>query len=124
MKGVVLLVSIFLLTVSAENCGKKLKPGVYKGKLEIKQLCMNYTVRLVKGDLDTSKIVSSWTDESTNKTYNNVFGLRNPCQFPHSIKQADEFYFVIDTPSKKECVVCMAYYPTPPRKLAFKVVNP
>ena len=126
MKLFLLLSGIFLLTVSAERCGSSAKnePARLKGKLEIKALCMNYTISLLTGHLPDSLLDKTWTDETTGKTYNNVFGLGSPCNFPDSIKEGDEFYFVIDTPSQKECVVCMAFYPTPPRKLAFKVVNP
>jgi len=115
---------IFLLTVSAENCNKKEKSGeVFKGKLEIKAICMNYTVKLTEGNIDTSKIAGAWTDETTKKQYSNVFALENPCNFPDSIKQDDEFYFTMDTASTKACMVCMAYYPIPGKKLPIKIIK-
>lgn len=117
------LVFIFLLTISAENCNKKKDAEVYKGRLEIKALCMNYTVKLTAGNIDTSKIVASWTDESTKKNYSNVFALQNPCNFPASINQGDEFYFVLDTAVVASCAVCLAYYPTPEKKLAIKIIE-
>jgi len=126
MKLLIALSSIFLLTVSADKCdskNKKTEPGVYKAKLETKALCMNYTLRLLEGDIDTSLIVANWTDESTGKSYNNVFALGSPCTFPATIEQGDEFYFKIDSSEKQECAVCMAYYPTPPKKLSIKVVE-
>ena len=83
---------------------------------------MNYTISLVEGNIDTSLISGNWTDESTGKSYRKVFGLANPCDFPASIKEGDEFSFVIDTAKGKDCAVCMAYYPTPPHKLSIKVV--
>ena len=83
---------------------------------------MNYTLALVEGNADSSLINTSWTDESSGKAYKNVFGLANPCDFPENIKEGDEFYFVIDTAKGKNCPVCMAYYPTPPKKLSIKVV--
>ena len=124
MKLLFILSAIFLLMISAGNCNKK-KDGeeVYKGRLEIKAICMNYTVKLIEGNIDTSKIVSNWTDESTNKNYSSVFALQNPCNFPATIKQGDEFYFVIDTAAASDCVVCMAYYPTPRKKLAIKIIE-
>jgi hypothetical protein len=124
MQRLLFLSAFFLLTVSAENCNKKDKPGeVYKARLEIKAICMNYTIKLIEGNIDTSKIVGSWTDETTKKTYSNVFALENPCNFPATIKQGDEFYFTIDSTSKDPCIVCMAYYPTPGKKLPIKIVN-
>ena len=125
MKLLLLLAGLFTLTASADKCGKKEKSSggtKLKAKLETKALCMNYTLRLLEGNVDTSLIVSSWTDESTGKQYNNVFGLGNPCDFPDSIQEGDEFYFTIDTARKKDCMVCMAFYPTPPRKLTIKVI--
>ena len=84
---------------------------------------MNYTVKLTEGNIDTSIITGIWTDETTKTTYSNVFALQNPCNFPENIKQGDEFYFKIDTASSKPCMVCMAYYPVPPKKLAIKIIN-
>ena len=124
MKVFLLLSTIFLLTVSADQCGKKkTTSGTYKAKLEIKGICMNYTLRLLDGNIDTSLITANWTDETTGKSYNNVFALGSPCTFPANIEQGDDFYFMIDTTSKQQCAVCMAYYPTPPRKLSIKVVE-
>lgn len=126
MKLLVLLICILTLTISADKCGDKkagAAAGKYKARLETKGICMNYTLRLLEGDIDTSMITASWTDESTNKSYTNVFALASPCTFPANIEQGDDFYFVIDTTQKQECVVCMAYYPTPPRKLSIKVVD-
>jgi hypothetical protein len=132
MQRLIFLSIVFLLTISAENCNKKEKKAaeikekkedVYKGRLEIKAICMNYTVKLTEGNIDTSKIVSEWRDETTKKTYSNVFALQNPCNFPATINQADEFYFTIDTLSTATCMVCMAYYPVPPKKLSIKIIN-
>jgi len=119
MKIALLLTSLSLLILSASDCGKK--DTVYKGKLEIRGICMNYTIRLLEGDMDTSLLVAGWTDETTGKSYKNVFRLGSPCTFPSTINEGDEFYFTIDTSEVKECAVCMAYYPTPPKKLAIKV---
>lgn len=125
MKLFILLTSIFIVTVSADKCSSdKSQSTKYKAKLEIKALCMNYTFKLIEGNMDTSMINTSWTDETTNKTYQNVFGFVNPCDFLPSIKEGDEFWFVIDSTTKgKECAVCLAYYPTPPKKLWIKVVD-
>ena len=124
MKILIPLTVVFLVSLPAKNCNEKKKENsLYKGRLEIKALCMNYTIKLAEGNLDTSKVTAGWTDESTGKSYTNVFGLANPCDFPSSIKQGDEFYFSIDTAKEKNCAVCLAYYPTSPKKLIIKVVN-
>lgn len=124
MQRIFFLTVIFLITVSAENCNEKKNTGeVYKGRLEIRAICMNYTIKLVEGNMDTAKILSNWTDESTKKSYSNVFALENPCNFPVTIKQGDEFYFVVDTVYNTPCAVCEAYYPVPGKKLSIKIIE-
>jgi hypothetical protein len=124
MKQFILLSAITTLLLSNSDCSTRPKiDGQYKGKLEIASICMNYTIRVIEGNMDTSKIVTSWTDETTNKSYRNVFKLGSPCDFPGSIKHGDEFYFTIDAEKGKDCMVCMAYYPTPPKALSIKVVQ-
>jgi len=123
MKLFLLLSALSILVLSASDCNDKKVSEKYKGKLEIAGICMNYTIRITEGIIDTAKISASWTDEVTNKNYANVFRLGSPCDFSSTIKEGDEFYFVIDTAQPKECAVCMAYYPTPPRSLNIKVVE-
>jgi hypothetical protein len=124
MRLIILLSFIFLLSATAKSCKEQqLPPGCYKGRLEIKALCMNYTISIQSKNFDTSMVVANWTDETTGKAYKNVFDLGSKCNFPDSIKAGDEFYFTIDSSSVQNCMVCMAYYPTPPKKLPIKVLN-
>ena len=124
MQRLFILLAVFFTTVSAEKCNEKKNDSeVYKGRLEIKAICMNYTVKLIEGNIDTANIVSNWTDETSGKSYTNVFALKNPCNFPATIKQGDEFYFVIDTAAAAPCIVCMAYYPVPGKKLPIKIIS-
>ncbi len=123
MKQFLLYSILATLLLSNSDCSKKKSEERYKGKLEIAGICMNYTISVLEGEMDTAAIVNNWTDETTNKTYTDVFKLGNPCDFPSTIKQGDEFYFTIDTTGGKDCVVCMAYYPTPSKAVSIKVVN-
>lgn len=123
MKRFILISAIATLLLSNSDCSDKKDGKKYKGRLEIAAICMNYTVSVIEGDIDGNLIVDSWTDETTNKSYNKVFKLGNPCDFPSTIKQGDEFYFVIDTAKGKDCAVCMAYYPVPTKALKIKVVE-
>ncbi len=120
MKQIFLYPMLAMLLLSNSDCSKK-KSEQYKGKLEVAGICMNYTIRITEGNIDTSRIAANWIDETTNLSYSNVFRLGNPCDFPASIKQDDEFYFTIDNGKGKDCAVCMAYYPTPPKALSIKV---
>jgi len=123
MKRFILLFTLAILVLSNSDCTKNKSTVRYKGKLEITGICMNYTIRVTEGNIDPALIVDNWTDETTSKSYDKVFRLGNPCDFPATLKQGDEFYFTIDTAKGKECAVCMAYYPTPPKALSIKVVT-
>lgn len=123
-----ILVGLFayLLTVPGAVCGKSAegnKPSAtcLKGKLEVAGICRNYTISVQGANIDTSKVQASWTDPTTNKTYQNVFRLGSLCSFPEDIKEGDEFYFTISDKEDKDCVTCMAYYPTPQKQLFINV---
>ena len=127
MKVLFLAASLFLLMAKEDCKTKKAKmdtsvPGCYKGKLEIKGGCMNYTISITSNNFDTSLVMADWTDENTGKTYNNVFALKTRCTFPDTINAGDEFYFMIDSTSVQNCAVCLMYYPVPPKKLSIKVI--
>ncbi len=124
MKTFLLLSALTTLILSSSDCKKKATGSTYKAKLEIAGICMNYTIGILDGDIDTSLITATWRDEMSEKIYTNVFRLDSPCTFPDSIKQGDEFYFTIDTLPKEPCMVCQAYYPTPSKALSIKVVAP
>lgn len=124
MRPFILLSALSAVMLSAGDCSmKKGETKKYKARLEIKAICMNYTIQLLEGTIDTSRVAANWTDETTNKSYTNVFALENPCSFPADIKQGDEFYFTIDTAKQENCIVCMAYYPKPPKALPIKVTG-
>jgi hypothetical protein len=123
MKLLLLVASLVFISASTKSCKEDLPAGCYKGKLEIKAECMNYTISIQSRNFDTSMVVSNWTDDNTGKTYKNVFGLSSRCTFPDSLKAGDEFYFTIDSTTVQNCMVCMAYYPTPEKKLSIKVLN-
>jgi hypothetical protein len=123
MKLLSVVTSVLLLSLFSSCAGSK-KGGsqALKARLEIQGICSNYTIKLLEGSLNKSLIEASWKDETTGTTYTDVFGLANPCNFPATLKKGDEFYFVIDTAKQQDCAVCMAYYPTPQKKLSIKVV--
>ncbi|MCW3074795.1 MAG: hypothetical protein JWP69_1864 [Flaviaesturariibacter sp.] len=115
---------LVMATVSNYACQpqKKAMVNCYKGRLEIKALCMNYTIKVLDSGIDRSLIVDQWKDESTGKTYTNVFALGSRCTFPANLKEGDEFYFTINNTPNQDCAVCMAYYPVPEKKLSIKVL--
>ena len=127
MKFLFLIVS-FVLLMTKEDCKTKKgntninTAGCYKGRLEVKGGCMNYTISITSPSFDTSLVAGTWTDENTGKTYKNVFALKSKCTFPENINAGDEFYFMIDSTSVQNCAVCLMYYPVPPKKLSIKVI--
>ena len=123
MKIYSLIPLAFIVAIATNKCKNKKADNHYKGRLEIKAICMNYTIKLLEGSLDTTQVVAEWKDETTGKTYKNVFALGSVCSFPSTIREGDEFYFTIDPDPVRNCAVCMAYYPKPPKSVAIKVVN-
>lgn len=123
MKIYLLTPLVLIFSVTTEKCKNKSESNVYKGKLEVKGMCMNYTIKLLEGNLDTSRLVSTWKDEVTGKTHNNVFALGSACSFPATINEGDEFHFMFDSSYVSNCAVCLAYYPKPAKSIAIKVVN-
>jgi hypothetical protein len=128
MKFFFLFASLVLVTTTKENCKTKkgntkvATPGCYKGKLEVKGGCMNYTISITSPNFDTSLVMASWTDENTGKAYQNVFALNSRCTFPGNINEGDEFYFMMDSTTVQNCAVCLMYYPVPPKKLSIKII--
>ena len=122
MKKFLILSAMSFLLLSNSDCSKK-NATTYRGKLEIKGICMNYTISVLADGFDTSLVANSWTDDVTGKAYQNVFRLGSPCNFPADINEGDEFDFIVDTTTKQACAVCEAYYPTPPKALAIKVIR-
>jgi hypothetical protein len=124
IKTILLTSFISLALIGQEKCSdESKKDGCYKGRLEIKGICSNYTIKVLEGRIDTSKVAATWIDENTGRTYTNVFALDSPCSFPADIEQGDEFYFTLKEERDKDCNVCMAYYPTPPKRLFISVTK-
>jgi hypothetical protein len=114
---------ILLIFLSSSTCNKASKnKNCFKAKLEIKGICMNYTISLLEGDTAALLLAPEWTDETSGKKYTNVFALSNPCGFP-DLKEGEEFYFTLEKDAKKDCMVCEAYYPTPAQKNNIRVIT-
>ena len=125
------LVSLSLLLVmagSAYQCNNKMvaADSVLKGKLVISEICSHFVIQVTSGKLDTAFVTNGWKDDKRNKTYDNVFTVSNRCGFADmKLKEGDEFEFIIDkNPPPENCLVCMAFYPTPPKRNAIKLSQP
>jgi hypothetical protein len=121
MLRIIVFVLLVLFISPSFQCKKNGLSGCYKARLELKGVCMNYTIKVLEGNIDTSLIEKNWTNPANGVTYQNVFGLGSVCDFPGEINQGDEFYFQIGNRSNNGCAVCLAYYPTPQKKLSITV---
>lgn len=122
--AVIIAAVLFSGTTACSSKATKGGGSRYKARFEVAGMCSNYTFSVIEGKIDPFRVEATWTDPQTNKTYWKAFGISNPCDFPSTIKEGDTFYFEI-VPEKKDqkCAVCMAFYPTPAKKLHIKVVQ-
>ena len=122
---VILVAAMALITFSQKKCSRQKvmkDTACYKGRLEIKGIRCKDTIKLWEGGMDSTKITAAWKDNVTQQTYTNVFALGSRCTFPSAINAGDEFYFTLDD-TVQNCMVCMAYYPHPPRALRIKIIT-
>ena len=118
-----LLAFFVLLNISCNKSNDTIQ-NCFKGKLVLKGLCMNYVIQIIEGDVDKALYESSWQNPSTKTTYQNIFGLGSICTFPSTINEGDEFYFSIPKSSiVQTCAQCMAYSPTPSKKISIEICN-
>jgi hypothetical protein len=121
---IILFIALFLLGISCkkDKSRETVTNECFKGRLELQDICGNYTIKVLEGDIDPSLIQASWTHPKTNVTYEKVFALGNTCDFPTSIKEGATFYFQIKNDNKEaNCVQCLAYVPAPDKKLSINV---
>lgn len=115
-----IILAAFLL--SSATCHKKSNNTCFKGRLEVKGLCMNYVIKVIEGKNASLAVEKSWKDEATGKTYENVFALGSKCNFP-DLQEGEEFYFTLAGLEVQNCAVCQAYRPVPNATNAIKVVS-
>lgn len=111
-----LALTLFLTTISCKkdrSSHKESLANCYRGRLEIKGWCGNYTIKVLDSTTPPGMVQDTWTNPYTSNIYQNVFGLSNICDFPNTLKQGDEFYFSITKGSKNNCAYCTGYYPAP-----------
>ena len=122
MKTFLYLLLVLMVTTSTTCRKDKISSNCYKARLEIKGICMNYTISVIEGNIDTSMVETQWTNPGTGTSYSKAFRLGSVCDFPPALNQGDEFYFTIENTANTDCAVCMAYYPTPKKTLSIKVI--
>ena len=119
MKHWIPLLLLAFTFLTAATCNRAItgntQTGCYKGKLLIKGMCMNYVIQVLSGDTTKLQMEKTWVDETSDETYNNVFGLASKCSFP-DLEEGSEFYFTVVAKDESTCNVCLAYRPVPAAK--------
>lgn len=120
----------YIFCLSCKSTPVKSKTGTpLTGKLVISEICNHYVVALVAGKMDSALLTEKFQDEKRKSDYSLVFTVESKCSFAETgIREGDIFTFELAPASYKEdCMVCMAYYPTPPSRLNIvkvKKINP
>lgn len=108
------------LSACKSSSQKQTTAASLTGKLVISEICNHLVVAVESGEVNSDWVTTSYKDEKRGTTFDRVFTVENSCSFIKSgLKEGDRFSF--DIPAKPEpdtCMVCMAYYPTPPTKLS------
>lgn len=132
MRKNTLLVSL-LLTITCWSCKstavQNQPVAPLTGKLVISEICNHYVVALVSGKLDPAVLTVKFHDEKRKSEFSNVFTVESRCSFAEAgISEGVLFTFELAPANYNEdCMVCMAYYPTPPTRLSIinvKKINP
>lgn len=119
------LIPLFLILLLSCNSTSKMIAAALKGRLVVSELCGHYIVELISGKIAAGKLAIDWHDDKRNATYKHAFSIANPCDFDKfSLKEGDEFTFVLHSDEVKEtCAVCLAYYPKPAQSLSIKDIQ-
>lgn len=119
MKPYLSVLLLFLFTVSCSK--EKLPEGRFEAKL-VASFCSYNIVEITDSRFKNAGL--EWKNAS-GKQYNNVFTVKNYCEFAKSgIKTGDRFYAIIaDSATETNCAVCLGYMDTPPLQLNIKVVE-
>jgi hypothetical protein len=119
MKPVLAILTCVLLLNLFQYCSPKPQAGstaCMQGKLVKRGICGQYVVQLMSEPADGISYAKQWTDSMAQKSYENVFTVSNPCNFPASIKEGDTFNFTITSEADAPCIQCRAYTPTPSQR--------
>lgn len=116
MKRAVFLLAILPFFQLCSTRPQTDEKACFTGKLVKRGICGQRVVQLIGQPDGGMAIAQQWTDSLSNKAYENVFTVGNPCNFPSTIKEGEEFTFTMTTQPDSECIQCMAYTPVPEQK--------
>ena len=100
------------------------RSGPFTGKV-LGDICSQYTIQLVSGDMDPARYVKDWKNEQTDSVYHNVFAVANYCDFNKSgLRNGDVFqFYLLSDSTPQNCAVCLIYSPRPNLYNTIKVIS-
>jgi hypothetical protein len=119
MKSILTALTIATILLFCQYCSPKPQNGsttCLEGKLVKRGICGQFVVQLLSNPVDGLVYAPQWTDSMSNKSYENVFTIANPCSFPATIKEGETFSFSITQNTDSPCIQCKAYTPTPSQR--------
>lgn len=97
------------------------KDSCLDGILVKKGICGQRVIEIISKDKSGVSYDSLWKDESSGKSYQNVFNVENTCSFPATIEEGDKFSFMVSSDNNNDCMQCQAYTEVPNKKNIIKV---
>ena len=103
---------------------KSLESGqCFSGILVKKGICGQRVIKIISQTKEGVAYAPQWNNESSCKTYENVFTVENSCAFPASINEGDELSFRLTSDKANDCVQCLALTPVPNEKNSIIVAD-
>src|SRR3569832_472393 len=81
MRSIFFLPALFgIIFFGACKPSRNHSSGTFTGKV-IGNICSQYTIQLVAGDMDPARYLKTWKNSQSDSTYHNVFAVSNFCYF-------------------------------------------
>ena len=125
MKNNTVLYLLIFFAFTSQSCSETSPEdnNVLSGKFALQGICLNNVFTIENGSFDKD-LVSDWTHPTTGVVYENAYALKNVCDLPQNLKEGDFFNFtVLKSRKATDCVVCLAFSPTPSNGLYIKFVD-
>src|SRR5918998_1611997 len=116
-----IIIGLFLGSGCEKNdldCNKELvdQQTCLTGVLVKAGICGQRVIKVTSHNKGGLAYAAIWQDQSSGKTYENVFTVANSCTFPTTIKEGEQINFKLTTNTANDCAQCMAITPVPAEK--------
>jgi hypothetical protein len=79
-------------------------------------ICGQRVIKITSQNKGGLAYAARWEDQSSGKTYENVFTVAKSCAFPTTMKEGEQINFKLTTDTANECAQCLAFTPVPGEK--------